>query len=597
MGAVQEQETVTTPDPVTAICKSSSAVNEPGEHQAQSTHSITEKPKPIVEKKSPKSKTEASNFFTRRPLAKIQGLNKIGNSTTSPEVTKGRFTMLKLPNQQFFSYRLFRGPKCERVRLHYIKSFDDAEACAHLFLDCKVIGLDTEFKPRAGNSIKKNVSLIQVASETDIALFHIAAFPGEKPDDLIPPTLKSVFADEKTFKSGSNVGGDVSRLEKWLNCPVKGAIHLKMLLQIVHEKERGQRASLDIMTRRYFSLGMNKNSSTRCGNWTQELDREQLEYAASDAYASLKVYQSIDDDRRQKRLPQVRHLMAANHKRSAARKRKASESSVPTLLDALHTLRAQLANKHNLEVHRIMTNNEMKAIAAAEPMDLWQLCEVPDCGLLITGNHAEAIVQTVVRVVQDRQIGAKRGKMKQGDLKGWRNSKRASDQEISTAAPCSRSMTIGTSQSDEVIADCMAINGSIGTDPLVKQTRAGLSKRKDSSCDIESDSDFSTDNMPLRLRLRATAGESDSNDDEMPLRLRRGAVGGENHCESGIASPPGQGAELWLKPEARSRRTTATRETAKTTADGMKSDDKIHATTSSQACVHSTVPADGEQRM
>jgi ribonuclease D len=300
-----------------------------------------------------------------------------------------------------------------------VTTFSKAERRAKELLKAQIVGLDTEFRAGGGCQLTDKVSLIQVATETQIVLFHVAQFDGKQTSELIPPSLKRLLESPNIVKTGSGVHGDAARLEKYFDCKVQRAYDLKQFLQIVHPKEKSESATLDIMTRRYYEIGLDKTQSNRCTDWTKPLNEKQKEYAASDAYASLKVFQSIDADRREKRLPSVHQLFAANAKTRPERKRKADDSRPETLYDALHQLRDQLATKHDIIGCTIMTNAIMKEIAKVIPMNVAEVKAIKCSSKYEFHEYAQEIADVVTTHVRRYRIAGKRQFTTQSTLEQW----------------------------------------------------------------------------------------------------------------------------------------------------------------------------------
>ncbi|KAK4996973.1 hypothetical protein LTR28_014126, partial [Elasticomyces elasticus] len=96
--------------------------------------------------------------------------------------------------QRYWDHGLYRGPTGEMVTVHYCQTLEESQTAAQIFAEEKVIGFDMEWVAWGKyNDIKKNVSMIQIASERDIALFHVALHDGETVDELIAPALRAVI--------------------------------------------------------------------------------------------------------------------------------------------------------------------------------------------------------------------------------------------------------------------------------------------------------------------------------------------------------------------------------------------------------------------
>ena len=187
----------------------------------------------------------------------------------------------------FWSYAMYRGPvengAEQRVKVHYCKSRQTAErACQH-FLNEKVIGFDLEWSPEANRfqGPRRNVSLIQIASPSRIALFHIALFPGK--DELVPPSFKKIMEDSEIAKVGVAIKADCTRLKNYLGVDTKGIFELCHLYKLVKYSESGQPklvnkrlVPLAQLAEEYLHLPLYKGDSVRSSDWSQTLDMGQI---------------------------------------------------------------------------------------------------------------------------------------------------------------------------------------------------------------------------------------------------------------------------------------------------------------------------------
>lgn len=229
-----------------------------------------------------------------------------------------RAAMMASPNTRasFWSTKLYQGPRGESLATHYCKSMDVADRVAQYFLNEKVVGFDIEWKTRANPfSIKQNASLIQLACENRIALFHISLFPGNKAEQLMPPSLKAVLESPNIYKVGVAVKGDFSRLEKYLGVQAQGVFELSRLHNLVEwyetdpNKVSNRLVSLATQVLQHLQLPLYKGtpledepdnaSSVRVSDWSQSLDLQQIHYAAADAYAGFRLYDILEWKRKQ----------------------------------------------------------------------------------------------------------------------------------------------------------------------------------------------------------------------------------------------------------------------------------------------------------
>jgi hypothetical protein len=202
----------------------------------------------------------------------------------------------------WWSYEKYRSPSGEEVQLHYCRSKQTSERTAQLFLGRPVIGCDIEWKAsaKAIDGMKQNVSLIQIACEDRVALFHIALCKGETPDEVLAPTLKSILESPDVLKCGVNIGGDCTKMRTHLGIDVVGAFELSHLHKLVEfgaakpQLVNKKWVSLAKQTEKHLGLPLFKGDE-RVSDWSQALNMKQCRYAADDAYASYRVFEALKE--------------------------------------------------------------------------------------------------------------------------------------------------------------------------------------------------------------------------------------------------------------------------------------------------------------
>ena len=186
--------------------------------------------------------------------------------------------------ESFWSYKLYIGPNKQEVKVHYCKAKHTTERVAQYFVGEKVIGFDIEWKPEStrNSGIKNNVSLIQIASEKRIGLFHIAAFSKDTVDDLVAPTLKKIMENPEITKVGVAIKGDCTRLRNFLKIEPRGIFELSHLYKLVRYSSSGDLArvnkklvSLATQAEEHLGLPIFKGE-VRGSDWTQPLAIEQI---------------------------------------------------------------------------------------------------------------------------------------------------------------------------------------------------------------------------------------------------------------------------------------------------------------------------------
>ncbi|KAF3040851.1 hypothetical protein E8E11_006676 [Didymella keratinophila] len=225
---------------------------------------------------------------------------------TAPENTKA----------SFWSSTLYRGPEDVPVLVHYCKTKEVAERVARHFVNEPVVGFDIEWKPYSSpESIKKNVSLIQLACEDRIALFHVALFQGNTAAQLMPPTLKAIMESPDIYKVGVAVKGDFSRVSKYLKVEPQGVYELSRLHNLVEHyatdpsKVNNKLVGLAPQVQQHLQLPLYKGGqliddpedlhNVRSSDWSLPLNRQQIHYAAADAYAGFRLFDVLEKKRKQ----------------------------------------------------------------------------------------------------------------------------------------------------------------------------------------------------------------------------------------------------------------------------------------------------------
>lgn len=185
----------------------------------------------------------------------------------------------------YWSYSRYSGPKDERIKVHYCKNKVDTERVAQMFKDENVIGFDIEWKASAQvkDGIKKNVSLIQIASEERVALFHIARFrEDELNDNLVAPTFKAIMESQQIKKVGVAIKGDCTRLRRFMGIESKGLLELSHLHKLVKYSRDNVGSinkvlvSLATQVEEHLGLPLWKGDA-RTSDWSLDLDLKQVQ--------------------------------------------------------------------------------------------------------------------------------------------------------------------------------------------------------------------------------------------------------------------------------------------------------------------------------
>lgn len=236
-------------------------------------------------------------------------------------VSEGRWPLsfsLKLPQPNpargkptWFNYDLYRGHRDRKPELLYAKTKQQSENIAYYsFLAAdpphRILGFDLEWpsfpSPNTSLRLCDRVALITIASESTIALFHLAAHAGDTPAELLAPSLRALIESPAILKAGVNIlAADFRRLQKWFDLRPQGAAELSHLHGLVTAGAllgncTTKPCALERLVKVHLGLPLDKgNGRVRTGNWTRKvLSGEQRLYAANDAYACLLLYHYLE---------------------------------------------------------------------------------------------------------------------------------------------------------------------------------------------------------------------------------------------------------------------------------------------------------------
>ncbi|KAH4004818.1 hypothetical protein HBI25_026040 [Parastagonospora nodorum] len=315
-----------------------------------------------------------------------------------------RAAMLASPQTRasFWSAKMYRGPEDQSLSTHYCRSLEVSERVAQHFLKEKVLGFDIEWRPFGSpNSIKHNASLIQLACEDRIALFHISQFTGATAEELMPPTLKKILETPDILKVGVAVKGDFTRLERYLNIQPQGVFELSRLHNLVEgnitsaQQVSNKLVGLAAQVLQHLQLPLYKGeqladdpadtASVRESDWSKPLDLQQIQYAAADAYAGFRLYDILEYKRKQMRpTPPTRGLCDYDSKRApkpkTTTKKTAKKAKIPvpaTSVEGISSIEQDVDQQIQQEPIEVDGSEEEEGYETA-PEDLLDSHELED---------------------------------------------------------------------------------------------------------------------------------------------------------------------------------------------------------------------------
>ncbi|HAH26062.1 MAG TPA: 3'-5' exonuclease [Prolixibacteraceae bacterium] len=146
----------------------------------------------------------------------------------------------------------------------------------------KMLGFDTETKPAFKKGVVYEVALLQLATKDRAFLFRLNKIG-------LPNGLKSILENPEIEKIGVAIRDDIKGLQKLNNFKPGGFIELQE-----HVKDYGiQDFSLKKLSA--IVLGYRISKAQRVTNWEAlELSEAQQIYAATDAWISHRIYESLN---------------------------------------------------------------------------------------------------------------------------------------------------------------------------------------------------------------------------------------------------------------------------------------------------------------
>lgn len=163
---------------------------------------------------------------------------------------------------------------------------------------------------------KTRISVLQLASAAHIVIAHFAAFDTNSEimdaSEFIPPNLKTMFLDSNVLKIGVQLFGfdsDTECLSRYFDLPSQGLLELNDLHDTIRPTSAGtpkRRIGLRRLTEMYLDRTLigKGDGSTTTSEWQlpQPLSQEQIDYAANDAFVSVKIYEAMMQERSSMRL-------------------------------------------------------------------------------------------------------------------------------------------------------------------------------------------------------------------------------------------------------------------------------------------------------
>ena len=159
---------------------------------------------------------------------------------------------------------------------------NDADKAVDYLLSCDILGVDTETRPMFRKGEQHKVALLQVASRDTCFLFRLN-------DIGIPPSVIRLLEDCTVPKIGLSWHDDLLSLHRRVEFNPGYFVDLQDIVKEIGIKD----LSLQKLYANIFHQKISKRQ--RLTNWEAEVlsDKQKL-YAATDAWACIKLYEEIN---------------------------------------------------------------------------------------------------------------------------------------------------------------------------------------------------------------------------------------------------------------------------------------------------------------
>jgi ribonuclease D len=152
--------------------------------------------------------------------------------------------------------------------VHYLKKFP-------------ILGFDTETRPSFKKGRVNEVALLQLSANSKAFLFRLNKIG-------LPEQLIDILADPKIIKVGAAIKDDIRGLQKVNDFDANGFLELQEYVS----KFEIESFSLKKLSAIVLNFRISKRQQV--SNWeAEQLSSGQLRYAATDAWVSLKIFETL----------------------------------------------------------------------------------------------------------------------------------------------------------------------------------------------------------------------------------------------------------------------------------------------------------------
>jgi ribonuclease D len=156
-----------------------------------------------------------------------------------------------------------------------------AKSAARYLRNFQAIGFDTETRPAFKKGESYKVALLQLATNEKAFIIRIRKTG-------LPPAISELLADPGVLKAGVAIRDDLKALQKIQSFRPAGFIELQEKAKLMGINDYSLKKLCAIL------LGFRISKSQQLSNWeSDQLTEQQLLYAATDAWVSLKIHEKL----------------------------------------------------------------------------------------------------------------------------------------------------------------------------------------------------------------------------------------------------------------------------------------------------------------
>ncbi len=165
--------------------------------------------------------------------------------------------------------------------IHLINSLQQIEEVCDYLKQFKILGFDTETRPVFKKKQKRSVALLQLSTPDEAFLFRLNKIG-------LPDAITEILSSPEITKPGVAIQNDIKELQQRNYFEPKGFVELQKFVRNYDIQDAGLRKLTANI------LGFRISKSQQISNWEKQiLSKEQISYAATDAWVSCLIYKEL----------------------------------------------------------------------------------------------------------------------------------------------------------------------------------------------------------------------------------------------------------------------------------------------------------------